>query len=107
VIDVRQHNLIPLLERLADRQAYDSNKRRRIHSKGDFAGFLGIQEDRHCLPRPGNRGVHFAALAIASASLHIALEQMAIDCIEPDLWDLSASSIVKEDEGRVLGQGRE
>jgi len=41
-------------------------------------------------------------LGVASASLHIAVQKVAVDRVEDDLRNLRAGGVIEEDEGGLL-----
>ena len=77
------------------------------NAKRDFVRIVGVHQISDTLSRSQNCRVHFAAFRVASAALHIALEEMMIYCVQYDLWDLGTPRIVEKDEARRARQCRE
>ena len=103
VVHVGYDNLVPLTEGLADRQTHQTNKGSGVHAKRDFARIASVHKISDAVPCTQNHLVHFTAFRVASAPLHIALEEMMIYRVQYDLWNLRARRIVKKDETRRPG----
>ncbi len=106
VVHVGYDNLVPVIERLSDRQTHQTNKGSGVHAKRDFARIGRVYEISDAVACTQNHLVHFTAFRVASAPLHIALEEMMIHRVQHGLWNLRARRIIKKDEGRRPGQGR-
>ncbi len=104
VVYVGYDNLVPLVERLSDRQTHQTNKGCGVHAKRDFACVTSVHKISDAVPGAQNHLVHFAAFRVAASSLHVALEEMMIHRVQYDLWDLRSRCIIKEDEARRPGQ---
>ena len=107
VIHIGYDNLVPLTERLSDRQTHQPNEGSGVHAKSDFARIASVHKISDALPCARNRRVHFTAFGVAPASLHIALEEMMIHCVQHDLRNLRACCVVEKNESWRPGQRRE
>ena len=107
VVHIGYDNLVPLAERLSDRQTHQTNERSGVHAKRDFAGIACVHQISHTLPCAQNRRVDFATLGVASPSLHVALEEMMIHRVQHHLRNLRTGCVVEKDESRRASQGRE
>ena len=99
VVHVGDDDLVPLAERLADREAHHADERRRVHAEADFRRVRGVDQDRDALARVRDRLIDQPALVVAPAALDIVVEKMVVDRVEHALRDLRAGGVVEEDEG--------
>ena len=107
VVHVGQYDFVANAERLPNRFADESNERRRVHPEGNFTWIARVQEISNTLPSSRDRSVDFLALCIPPASLHVAIQQVSIDCVQHILGNLRSGRVVEKYEGRLAMQGRE
>jgi hypothetical protein len=107
MVHVGHNDFVALAERLSKRETYQANERGGVHPKRNFAGITRVQEIRDTLARAGNRRINFLAFRVAPTALDVAIEEMVVDCIDHELWNLSARGIVEEGECRGAMKRRE
>src|SRR6185369_1814315 len=98
MIEIADHDFVPCTEAFGERQTYDPDERRRIHTECDLIRFAGVDEERHVFPGTLNGCVDLDAPTIASATLHVARNQMVSHSIKHNLGYLRACTVVEEDE---------
>ena len=90
-----------------DRQAEQAEERGGVHAESDLVRVPCVDEVGHTLARARDSRVDFHALGVATAALHIAMQQMTIDRVKNYLGNLRAGGIIEEDEARLLDAARE
>ena len=100
VVHIGDNDLVPLAERLSDRQTHQPNEGCSVHAKRNFACVARVHEISDTVSGAQNHLIDFTALGVASPSLHIALEQMMIHRIQHHLGHLGTGRVVEEDESR-------
>src|SRR5262245_38360550 len=98
VINVSNDDLRSKAHDLRHAQADHANERSGIHAKCDFVGRGCVQKDGHAFARSLNSGIHLQAVAVLSATLHIAQDQVLLYGVEYGLRNLCARAIVKENK---------
>ena len=61
-----------------------------------------VDQDAPAIAGASDGVVRLHAIRVASASLHIAVQKMAVDRVEDDLRNLRAGGVIEEDEGGLL-----
>src|SRR5580658_1454879 len=108
MIHVRDDDFIALAESLSNRQTYQANKRRGVHTKRDFARIARVQEIGDTFASVCNRRVHLLAFRVTAAPLNVAFEQMVVDGVKNDLRHLRSGSVVEKREVRgTMQRGKE
>jgi hypothetical protein len=105
VIHIRQDDLVPVHQSLANGQTHQADERGSVHAEGDFAGIAGVQQDRNALSCFSNCAIHLFALLVPATALNIAIQQVVVHGIKNALGNLGARRVVKIDEPGLLQSG--
>src|SRR6184192_2372290 len=71
VIEVGDHDLVALTQRLTHCQTDQADEGRGVHAERDFLRPPGIDERSNAGPRTSDRGLNRHALRVAPAPLHV------------------------------------
>jgi hypothetical protein len=73
-----------------------------VHAEGNLVTVSRVDQDAHAIAGASGGVVLLHTLGAASASLHIAVQKMAVDRVEDDLRNLRAVGVIEHDEGGLL-----
>src|SRR5580700_3339748 len=107
MVQIGYDNLVSSVERLSDRQTHQANEGRGIHAECDFSGIVCVHQIGDAPACTRNGCVHCNAFRVASPTLHVALDEMMIHCVEHDLWNLRPRRIIEKGEFRSPTQSWE
>jgi hypothetical protein len=69
-----------------------------VHAEGNLVTVARVDQDAHAIAGASDGVVHLHTLGVASASLHIAVQKMAVDRVKDDLRNLRDVVVVVEQE---------
>jgi hypothetical protein len=69
-----------------------------VQAEGNLVAVSRVDQDAHAIAGASGGVVLLHTLGVASASLHTAVQKMAVDRVEDDLRNLRAVGVI-EDEG--------
>src|SRR5579872_4924826 len=98
MVQVGDDDFLSLPQNLADGQAHQTDKRRRIHAEGDLARLARVEEGGDTFAGALQGDIHSQAPGIAAATLNVVPHQMMLNRVQHNLRNLCAGSIIKEDE---------
>src|SRR5262249_6142574 len=98
MIEIGHDDFATVFQRLAYGQADQAHERSRVHAEGDFVGMARVDQQRHALSIARDGFVDLLRLAVAPASLHVAMKKMISHRIQHAFGRLSAGRIVEKDK---------
>ena len=107
VIQFADDDLGPRRQRLADGEADRADERRRVEAERDLVGAARVDEGGDARARARDHGVDLARMAVRTAALHVAREEMIGHGVDDRRRNLRARGVVEEDEAARARDRRE